>query len=216
MKSTVIKYPPVISARAAQGLTWAASKLLWFIKYRNKHNIPRDLKTGLLITPNHQTYFDPFWTTVPIKQKMRFMAWAGAFEWFFVGPLIRHLGSFPVTYEVGGTKNAMKDALRSLRDGAVLTIFPEGGRCFPDGELQEFKTGAVRIAMQAGVPILPVTIRGGHRVWTQEMKYPHFFRRVEIVYHPLFEVPEPPEGVDMRDHLEDLTAKLKEIIASAL
>jgi 1-acyl-sn-glycerol-3-phosphate acyltransferase len=216
VKSTVIKYPPVVSARAAQGFTLVASKLLWFIKYRNKHNIPQDLKSGLLITPNHQTYFDPFWVNVPIRRKMRFMAWAGAFDWFFVGPMIRHLGSFPVSYEVGGTKNAMKEALRSLRDGATLTIFPEGGRSFPDGELQEFKTGAVRIAMQAGVPILPVTIRGGHRVWTQEMKYPHFFRRVEIIYHPLFEVPEPQEGVELRDHLEDLTARLKEIIQSAM
>lgn len=216
MKSTSIKYPPVISARAAQGFTLLASKLLWFITYRGKNNIPQDLDTGLLIAPNHQTYFDPFWVAVPIRRKMRFMAWAGAFDWFIVGPLIRHLGSFPVRYEVGGTKNAMKEALRSLRDGATLTIFPEGERGREDGQLQEFKTGAVRIAMQAGVPILPVTIRGGHGVWPQAFKSPKFFRRVEIIYHPLFEVPQPEEGTDLHDHLEALTAKLKSIIASAL
>jgi len=201
---------------AAQAVAFAASKVLWFIKYRDKHNIPQDLDRGLLITPNHQTYFDPFWVCTPIRRKMRFMAWAGAFDWFIVGTLIRHLGSFPVTYEVGGTKNAMKEALRSLRDGATLLIFPEGERGRTDGKLREFKTGAVRIAMQAGVPILPVTIKGANRVWPQQVKYPKFFRRVEIIYHPLFEVPPPAENEDPREHLEKLTAKLKEIIGSAM
>ena len=216
MRSTAIKYPPPLASLSAQAFTWTVSKLLWFIQYRHTENIPQDLESGLLITPNHQTYFDPFWVCVPIRRKMRFMAWAAAFDWFFVGPLIRYLGAFPVTYDVGGTKNAMKEALKSLRDGATLTIFPEGGRELPDGELLEFKPGAVRIAMQAGVPILPVTIRGAHRVWTREMKYPKFFRRVEIIYHPVFEVPEPGEGVDLHDHLEKLTAKLKGIIESAM
>lgn len=216
MRPTAIKYPPPLAVFAAQAFTWTASKLLWFITYRNKENIPQDLEGGLLITPNHQTYFDPFWVCVPIRRKMRFMAWADTFDWFFVGWWIRYLGSFPVTYDLGGTKNAMKEALKSLRDGATLTIFPEGGREFTDGELLEFKSGAVRIAMQAGVPILPVTIKGAHRVWTRGMKYPKFFRRVEIIYHPLFEVPEPPEGTDLHAHLENLTAELKRIIASAM
>jgi 1-acyl-sn-glycerol-3-phosphate acyltransferase len=216
VKSNPIKYPHPLAVRAAQWFTLVSSKLLWFITYRNKHNIPQDLKSGLLIAPNHQTYFDPFWVCVPVHRKMRFMAWADSFDWFLIGPMIRYLGSFPVTYDLGGTKNAMKEALRSLRDGATLIIFPEGGREFPNGEMLEFKHGAVRIAMQAGVPILPVTIRGAHHVWTRTMKKPRFFKRVEIIYHPLFEVPEPPEGVDMREHLDDLTARLKTIIASAM
>lgn len=216
MARSSIKYPTTAAVKAAQWFTLAASKFLWFITYRNKENIPQKLKGGLLIAPNHQTYFDPFWVCVPIRRKMRFMAWADAFDWFLVGPMIRYLGSFPVTYDLGGTKNAMKEALRSLKDGATLTIFPEGGREFPDGELLEFKPGAVRIAMQAGVPILPVTIRGAHRVWTRTMKKPRFFTKVEIIYHPLFELSEPPEGVEMRDHLDDLTAQLKKIIASAM
>lgn len=202
--------------RAAQLFTLTTSKLLWFITYRNKENIPQDLESGLLITPNHQTYFDPFWVCVPLRRKMRFMAWADSFNWFLIGPMIRYLGSFPVTYDLAGTKNAMKEALRSLKDGATLTIFPEGGREFPDGEMLEFKTGAVRIAMQAGVPILPVTIRGAHHVWTRTMKKPRFFKRVEIIYHPIFEVPEPAEDVNLREHLEELTARLSEIIGSAM
>lgn len=211
-----IKYPPKAAARAAQAFTWTASKLLWQIKYRNTENIPQDLETGLLITPNHQTYFDPFWVAVPIKRKMRFMAWADTLGWPVVGPLIRYLGSFPVTYDVAGTKNALKEALRSLRDGATLTIFPEGGREFENGEMLEFKPGAVRIAMQAGVPILPVTIKGAHKIWAREVKKPRFFQKVEIIYHPVFEVPALPEGADLREHLDEVTERLRKIIASAL
>jgi 1-acyl-sn-glycerol-3-phosphate acyltransferase len=75
-----------------------------------------------------------------------------------------------------------------------------------------FKTGAVRIAIQAGVPILPVTVRGGNNIWPQGQKYPTLFRRVEIIYHPLFYV----EDTGDRDDLAATTARLKEIIAGAL
>ena len=69
--------------------------------------------------------------------------------------------------------------------------------------------------MEAGVPILPVTVRGANRVWSQTMKRPHF-TKVEIFYHPLFEVPKPANKDEMREHLEKMTAQLAEIIGSAL
>src|SRR5207248_8788627 len=60
---------------------------------------------------------------------------------------------------------AIKRSLRWLRDGGAVVMFPEGGRGNPDGSLGRFKPGAVRMALESGVPILPVTIRGGERVW---------------------------------------------------
>ena len=51
-------------------------------------------------------------------------------------------------------------------------IFPEGGRGNEDGTMRKFKPGAVRMAMEAGVPILPVTIRGGERVWPSNRRLP--------------------------------------------
>jgi 1-acyl-sn-glycerol-3-phosphate acyltransferase len=94
-------------------------------------------------------------------------------------------------------------------------IFPEGARSFPDGKLHEFKTGAARIALEADVPILPVTVKGANRVWSQTMKRPKF-RKVEIYYHPLFNIPKPPEGADYRAHLETVTAQIAAIIESKL
>lgn len=215
MNKSEIKYAPPVVIKLARYISFVVSKMLWRIKYHNKENIPQNLESGLLIVSNHQTYFDPFWICAPIDRKFRFMAWDKAFDWFLVGWLIRYLGSFPVNTATGRSKNAWREAIASLKDGATLVVFPEGVREFSDGKLLEFKPGAVRIAFEANVPILPVTVRGAHKVWSQGMKYPHF-KKVEIFYHPLFEIGKPAENEDLRRHFEKETAKIVEIIKSAL
>jgi 1-acyl-sn-glycerol-3-phosphate acyltransferase len=178
--------------------------------------VPAGDRRGLLIAPNHQTYVDPFWITLPIRRKFRYMAWDEAFNWFAVGKAIRYLGAFPVrTFGRGGKIEAMKKALKYLREGATLIVFPEGEREFEDGKFLPFKQGAVRIAMEAGVPIMPVTIRGGNKIWAQGMKYPRL-GKVEIFFHPPFEVPKPGSKPDMDAHIEKLNRQLIEIIASEL
>ena len=201
------KYPPFAVQRFLCGVAWTISKALWFIRLRGVENIPPRDSGGYIIASNHQTYVDPAWICIPIKQKLRFMAFDEAFGWKFVGPLIEYLGAFPVNLEGKGALRAMKEALAALADGAALVVFPEGGREFADGKLLPFKEGVVRIAQQAGAPILPVTITGGNRVWPQLQKYPRLFTRVEITYHPLMQVSES-------DDPEELTTKLRETIAS--
>lgn len=209
-----IHYAPPLIIDAARFISYAAGKILWRVKYHDKQNIPKK-DGGLLIVANHQTYFDPFWICAPIRRKYRFMAWNKAFDWFALGWLIKYLGSFPVDTKRGTTKSVLRESLGALRDGATLVVFPEGARSFPDGKLHEFKTGAARIALEAGVPILPVTVRGANRVWSQTMKYPKL-KKVEIFYHPLFRVPELPAGADYREHLERVTAELAAIIETKL
>jgi 1-acyl-sn-glycerol-3-phosphate acyltransferase len=215
-KKVSIHYAPPIVIDAARYISLAASKILWRIKYHDRENIPRGLKSGLVVVANHQTYFDPFWICAPMKRKYRFMAWDKAFEWFLVGWLIRYLGSFPVDTKHGsGTKKVWRETLNALQDGATVLIFPEAVRELSDGQMFEFKTGAVRLAMEAGVPILPVTVRGGNKIWAQGMKYPRL-GKVEVFYHPLFEVEKTSEKEDLRQHLEDLTAQIAAIIGSKL
>jgi 1-acyl-sn-glycerol-3-phosphate acyltransferase len=207
------KHPPRIINQMARAFAWLVSKPLWFIRFRGRDNIPPDDTGAYLIAANHQTYLDPAWIGIPIRHDLRFMAWDEAFGWRFIGPMIRYLGAFPVSLDTGGTIKAMKQALRALKDGAALVVFPEGGRELADGEFLPFKNGVVRIAQQAGVPILPVTIRGGNRVWPREQKYPHIFRRVTITYHPLMQITED-ESLPQHDDLDRWTAKLREVIDS--
>ncbi len=188
---------------------------MWRIKFQGLENIPKNLSSGMIIAANHQTYADPVWLCIKVNRRFRFMAWDEIFNWFFIGRVIKYLGAFPVGFNRKGFVKASRKALQVLREGATLIIFPEGERAFSDGKLFPFKPGAVRLAMEAEVPILPVTIRGANNVWAQDMKYPRF-GKVEIIYHPLMEVPKPLDNQDLRNHIEDLNNKLFDIISSKL
>lgn len=206
------KYPSPIAIESLRYFGIFISKIFWRIRFYGTENIPQNLEGGLLVVPNHQTYFDPFWVCIPIKRKYRFMAWDKVFEWFLVGDIIRYLGAFPVNLDRAG-KEAFKQAVKALREGATLMIFPEGEREFSDGKMLEFKSGAVKIAMLANVPILPVTIRGANKVWAQDMKFPRF-GKVEIFYHPVIEIPRDAAG--KRELIDELTDKLEEVIKSKM
>lgn len=208
-------YPPQMVMKFVRGFGFLFSKLVWFIEFKGLENIPQDLSGGLVIAPNHATYLDPFWIIIPVSRRFRFLAWDKAFTWFGIGSLIKYMGAFPVNIEKGD-KEAYQKSVGVLREGATLVIFPEGSREFADGELLDFKSGAVRMAIEAGVPILPVTLRGANKVWAREMKYPRPFRKITVIYHPLFHPTPPPEGAEPREHARELTIKLKQIIEQSL
>jgi 1-acyl-sn-glycerol-3-phosphate acyltransferase len=187
------------------------SKLLWRMKYSGLENVPDS--GGFIIAANHQTYMDPFWIGFPISRPIRFLAWNKIFDWPVVGKLAGLLGAWPLEIE-GSDPSAIRRSIQWLKSGGGVVIFPEGGRGMPDGEMIRFKPGAVRMALEAGVPILPVTIRGAHRVWAKTQRFPRL-AHVEIVYHPLFHV-EQNGRTDARANARLSSERLTEIIKSAL
>lgn len=203
------EHPNQLVVDALRLIGYVISKSCWFIRYSGRENIPPRSSGAFLIAANHHTYIDPVWICTPLRRRVRHMAFDKAFDWPIVGSLITYLGLFPVGSETGLSVQTIKYYLRGLRDGAILTVFPEGAREFADGKVFEFKTGAVRIAQQANVPILPVTVRGGNRIWPQKQKYPRIFRRVKIIYHP------PIHPANSDETPEYWTKKLREIITSA-
>ena len=202
---------PQWSLEALRPLVHRSSQILWRARFIGTENIPRH--GPLIIVANHQTYFDPFWISVPIKRPVRYLAWDEAFNWPVAGRLMAWLGAWPLQLE-GKDPTPIRRSLQWLRDGGALMIFPEGGRGLPDGTLTKFKMGAVRIALEAGVPILPVTIRGAHRVWPKGQRLPRF-TPVEIVYHPLHKVALQP-GEDARQCARREINHLAAVIESAL
>jgi len=187
------------------------SRLFWRMEHKGLENIPP--AGGLLIAANHQSYGDPFWLSIPVKRPIRFLAWSEAFSWPIVGKAIRLLGAWPLNVE-GSDPAAIRRSLTWLRDSGVIVIFPEGGRGLPDGSMIRMKAGAVRMALEAGVPILPVTIRGGNRVWPADKLIPRL-GKVEVVYHPVFHVQQRP-GEEARACARRETERLAEIIRSGL
>lgn len=188
------------------------SRLLWRIRWRNLEHIPDT--GGVIIAGNHQTYLDPFWIGSHIKRPVRFLAWDAAFSWPLVGPMMALFGSWPLNLE-GHDPAPIRLSLQFVREGGAVVLFPEGGRGNADGSTIKFKAGAVRMALEAGVPILPVTIRGGQKVWPNTFRFPRLGHSVEIIYHPLFVI-EQREHEDVRECARRETERLAEIVRSAL
>jgi len=187
------------------------SRLFWKIEFRGVENIPA--KGGIIIAANHQTYIDPFWLSLEVKRPTRYLAWSDAFNWPFVGRGLIWFGAWPLALE-GSDPGAIRRSLQWLRDGGAVVIFPEGGRSTASGSLERFKVGAVRLALEADVPILPVTIKGGNQVWPRGWRLPHM-GKVVITYHPLYHAA-PAANEETRACARRESERLAEVIGSAL
>jgi 1-acyl-sn-glycerol-3-phosphate acyltransferase len=215
------KSPPRATTTRGQLPQWALevlrpfvgflSRLFFKIEFSGVENIPEH--GGVVIAANHQTYLDPFWLSLEVKRPTRYLAWSDAFRWPIVGRGLVWLGAWPLALE-GSDPGAIRRSLQWLREGGVVVIFPEGGRSTASGELERFKAGAVRLALEANVPILPVTIKGGNRIWPRGWRLPHL-GKVEVIYHPLQHAAQPP-AEETRAFARRESERLAKVIESAL
>jgi len=192
-------------------ISYLLCRLFWHLSYKGLENVPQT--GGVIIASNHQTYLDPLWKSLPIKRQIRYLAWSESFDWPIVGKMITALGAWPIQIE-RADKTMLRRTSQWLRSGGALVIYPEGGRCLPDGKMLRFKPGAVRMALDANIPILPITIRGGNRVWPRGWRFPHI-HKVDVIYHPLQYV-SIQEGEDARHAARRETDRLAETIGSEL
>lgn len=187
----------------------AVSRLLWRIRFHGVENIPQ--AGGFIIAANHQTYLDPFWISIPIHRRIRYLAWSEAFKVPLLGRTIIWLGAWPLVVE-RGNPTAYRRSLQWLARGGVVMIFPEGERAYGDGAGTRFKSGAARLALEARVPVMPVTIRGGNRVWPRGQVLPRP-GRIEIIYHQPHSLA-PLPGEDVRRCAQRETETLSTLIRS--
>jgi 1-acyl-sn-glycerol-3-phosphate acyltransferase len=145
----------------------AAARMLGTrITYEGLENIPE--RGGAVIVMNHISYIDYLPAGLASRQRrrrIRYMLKAEALESGVVDWIIRHTGCIPVDRSAGA--GAYADAVRRLRAGQLVGVFPEAtiSRSF---ELKEFKSGAVRMAREAQVPIVPLILWGAQRMWTKD------------------------------------------------
>jgi 1-acyl-sn-glycerol-3-phosphate acyltransferase len=146
------------------------------IDTQGAENIPRT--GGAVLVSNHISYLDFIFTglvTLPQKRLVRFMAKESVFRHRISGPLMRQMKHIPVDREQGET--AYGHALDSLRSGEIIGVFPEA-TISPSFTLKSFKSGAARMAQEAGVPLIPMALWGTQRLWTKGR--PRNFRRNHI------------------------------------
>jgi 1-acyl-sn-glycerol-3-phosphate acyltransferase len=101
------------------------------------------------------------------RRHIRFMAKKGAFDKPLVGALLRGMRHINVDMTAGA--QAYAEAVRQLSLGELVGVFPEGG-VNASFTVRDLKSGAARMAQEAGVPIVPIAVWGGHRLLTKNHK----------------------------------------------
>ncbi|NBM14736.1 1-acyl-sn-glycerol-3-phosphate acyltransferase [Streptomyces sp. GC420] len=153
-------YPPVVGA--AHTLFKALDLR---IDMKGTEHIPP--KGGAVLVSNHIGYLDFIFaglTARPSKRLVRFMAKESVFRHKVSGPLMRAMKHIPVDRRQG--EAAFDHALDALRSGEIVGVFPEA-TISQSFTLKTFKSGAARMALDSGVPLIPMALWGTQRLWTK-------------------------------------------------
>ena len=177
------------------------------------HHIPQ--VGGALLASNHLSMCDSLFLPVLIRRRVSFLAK----KEYFTEPglrgrakaaFVRGTGLIPLDRaDADSADAALSAGVRTLRRGALLGVYPEGTRS-PDGRLYRGKTGAARMALQAGVPVIPVAMVGTDDVQPIGHRWPRL-RPVEVrIGAP---VPAPAPTGDPRAQARELTEQVMAAIA---
>jgi len=170
---------------------------------------------GAVLASTHVSYLDFMFVGLTAwrhdRRLVRFMAKQAVFDHPFSGPLMRGMHHIPVDRSAGAA--AYRHALEALRRGELIGVFPEQtiSRSFLP---RTMKSGAARLAIEAGVPLVPVVTWGGQRVWTVGRR-PVFRRRVAVsirVDQPLL----PRDGETAAELTERLGTRLRALVDDVL
>lgn len=163
----------------AQAVVRAATRIVTTgVHIRGIENLPEG---PALVLSNHQSFIDPLVLQAFCSRPIYAMAKSSEFTVPVVGYLLKHLKAFPVRrFEVDAT--AVRTVLRLLEAGHLVSIYVEGERSW-DGHLQGPRIGTLRLALRAGVPIVPCAVTGSYDVLP---RWAHGVRRapVTITYGP--------------------------------
>ena len=196
-------YPPVVLA--AKTMFRVLDNQL---RVTGTEHIPR--AGGAVIACNHIGYLDFIFCGLgarPARRLVRFMAKKEIFDNRIAGPLMRGMHHIPVDRRAG--KDSYDEAVQRLRGGEVVGLFPEAtiSRSFT---VKPLKSGAVRMAAEAGVPLVPMSLWGTHRLWTKGRPRALTKRHVPIHVHagePLHPGPaDDPEELsrELRTRMSDI------------
>jgi 1-acyl-sn-glycerol-3-phosphate acyltransferase len=135
---------------------------------------------GLIVAANHGSWLDAWlvqWAVFP--HQLTFLMTEDFFDLPVAGLYFRAVGARPIREDGRPSVAGIKAAYSALEDGKMICLFPEGG--IPrDGKMQRGKRGVAHIARKAGVPILPVGIRGADKIYSRMQPKLRWRGRVEL------------------------------------
>jgi len=155
---------------------------------------------AVIVACNHVSYLDPVVLGIGFRRPVTYLAKKQLFEIPVLGPVIYGLGAYPLDREAGGVA-AVRAALRALKEGRCIGIFPEGGRNL-DGQHEE-KGGAALLGALSGAPVVPAAIAGTRRARP--------FGRIRVIYgEPLFvERKRKADGDDLEKWTHEIMRRIR-------
>jgi 1-acyl-sn-glycerol-3-phosphate acyltransferase len=197
-------YPPVVAAAKTMFRV-----LDLRISVEGDRHVPRT--DGAVLASNHVSYLDFIFCGLGAqasRRLVRFMAKQEVFANRIAGPLMRGMRHIPV--DRGSGAASYEAAVRALRAGEVVGVFPEAtiSRSFT---IKELKTGAGRMAAEAGVPMVPMAVWGTQRLWTKGRP-----RTLTRRHTPISIVVGEPLTVDVSDDQIEVMQELRTRLTSLL
>jgi len=169
-----------------------------------------DPHQAYLFLSNHQSLLDPLIQLVGLGRDLAFLAKKELFRWPLLNPGLHWIECVPIDRSNRERAiESLRGAAEKRRRGVSFLAYPEGTRT-PDGTLQPFRKGVFLLALEAGVPIVPVTIRGAYDVMPKGPVRCRPGRIRVIVHDPI------PTTSYCAETIESLIAGVRRAIASAL
>jgi 1-acyl-sn-glycerol-3-phosphate acyltransferase len=142
--------------------------VIWFRwRVEGLANIPR--RGPAILAVNHIAYLDPFAAAYVVdrrKRRPRFLAKSELFADKRIGWILRGCGQIEVRRGTATAPMALDHALDALERGEIVVVFPEGTiTTDPDLNPMAAKTGAARLALESGAPLLPCAVWGTQNIW---------------------------------------------------
>ena len=186
-------------------LSWPVLYGVFRLRTRGRENLPRE--GGYVLACNHVSSFDPWPLAMPLwpRRYLRFMAKSELY-WFPMNLFLKGAGAFPVRRGQADVE-AIETAVRLAREGNIVAMFPEGTRR-AKGLVKRFearpRSGAARIALEAGVPLVPAAVAGTDRLLR--------LGPLRVVYGEPVELGDL-RGVELREASQQATDRLMARIA---
>jgi len=159
--SLITKNPDPVYWAGLRGVMFFVRAVGVRVNVKGVERIPRG---ACLFAANHTSAADAPAVVGAIPRRIAVLLKKSLFKWPIVGQAFRAVNFVPVNRSVRDAAIAsVEKAAEAMKAGQSFLIYPEGTRS-PDGRLQEFKKGAVMMAITAGVPIVPIICSGAHRI----------------------------------------------------
>jgi 1-acyl-sn-glycerol-3-phosphate acyltransferase len=155
-------------------------KVLWKVKVNGAEHVPA---TGpAIFCPNHTSVIDSFMLPLVLPRRISYVGKAEYMDSWKTKYLFPAMGMIPIDRGGGeAAERALSTAARVLDAGEFFGIYPEGTRA-RDGKLHRGRTGAARLALRTGAPIIPVGMKGTREIQPPDAKVPKPFKSCEISF----------------------------------